>query len=780
MGRRQKGSKSEDLPPITLHFNASGRKPRMEQNDSSVSSLPFLFTPLFIFQFIQMKKEKTISMKVLAACLGLVIPVCWLSAQQTDTTKTRHIKEVVVSASRSEQDPDSVGRSITVISMEQIRNSGANTLAEVLSLQEGIYIVGTGQNPGQLQNLFMRGANSNQTAILIDGVRMTDPSGTDNAIDFSEISLANIERIEIVRGSQSTLYGSSAIGGVINIITRKGMKPGFHGDADLKTGTFGPQTSMFSENLFGNYTHKSGFYVNAGVYHNHTNGMDATVDTTNPNSWASQHRDRDGFDKTDAIGKLGFRNDQLDLFACYKRVHQKTDIDAGAYTDDPAYTVDFTRNLYTWGASYKPMEGASITYTGGATDLTRVAVDDSSIVDAAGNYNHNYYKGTYKGSTMTHEVQANFRTKGLNVVCGAGFFNEKMTANTFFYNTSYGIYESKLNLDSLHISVNTNNEFIHADLDGSIINDRLKVLAISFGARNTEHALFGNNLTWEINPSLKIPGNGLLYACWSTGFNAPSLYQLYDPDQAGGPGSITRGNPTLKPETSASMEFGFKQRLSEQVSFHFSYFKTVVENSIDYVYLWKKNKPVDSLTFNDYQGDTYVNIGTQTNQGFEFGVTTRLSPKFFVSGNVSLVNGKLDYNPATIDTAHTHGNQVQLFANGAFLNNKIQSYGLVRRPSTANISVTYNPFKKLSIGGTVRYVGTRSDVYYNSSLGPNGAQSSIGMGDYTLVDASVRYVIFKGISAGLRVENLFDEKYYEIYGYTTRGRSFYASLTCSF
>ena len=727
-----------------------------------------------------MKRGKfacTVSIRTWLICLSFIS--AGAMAQQ-DTTGIHKIKEVVISASRTEQDPDSVGRSITVISEAQIKNSGANTLAEILSRQEGIYIVGTGQTPGQVQNLFMRGANSNQTAILIDGVRMTDPSSTDNAIEFSEISLADIDRIEIIRGAQSTMYGSSAIGGVINIITKKNRTPGLHVDVDVNTGTFGSQTSMFSQQLGLNYTFSNGFYLAGEVYNNHTNGLDATVDTvTDPKNFAHLHRDRDGFDKTDAIGKAGYHHDGLDLFVSYKRVHQKADIDAGAFTDDPAYTVDFTRNLFNWGGSYKVNKHLSVSYIGGMTTLKRVAIDDSSVVDVQGDYNHSYFKGNYTGSTITNEVQANYSIKGLSAVVGAGSYNEKMSADVSYMNSAYPMYNSHLNLDSLHISVNTLNAFAHVNLDGSLIRDSWSVFALGLGIRSTQHEIFGNNITYEINPSLKVSNNGLLFASWATGFNAPSLYQLYDADMDTS-SHITRGNKTLKPETSTSMEIGFKQRLGEHLSFHFSFFKTVVQNSIDYVYLWDKNKPQDSLSYLDYKGDTYVNIGTQTNQGFEIGLSSKVSEKFFVSANVSLVNGKLDYDPAAVNPAHTQGNWIQLFDNGAFLNSKITTYGLVRRPSTANISVSYRPWKKVYLEGDIRYVGPRYDVYYNSSLGPNGAEATKGMGDYTLVDVNCRYQIRRGLSTGLRVENLFDEKYYEIYGYTTRGRSFYLNLRYSF
>lgn len=696
--------------------------------------------------------------------------------QNNDTTKTQTLKEVVVSATRSEKNPMDVGRSISVISSEQIKNSGANSVAEILSQQEGIYIVGTGQNPGALQSIFTRGSNSNQTNILVDGVKISDPSSTDNAIDLSELSLANIDRIEIVRGSHSTLYGSSAIGGVINIITKKNQTPGIHTDAELKAGTFGSGTSLFGENIGLNYTHKSGFYVNAGVYNTNVKGLNATVDTvTNQNDYKHNHLDKDGFTKTDLFGKLGYRNAKWDVFASYKNVNQKADIDKGAYNDDDNYTTKFQRNLTTYGASYKINEKIGITYIGGMTDLKHVFVDDSSKIDNAGHYDGTYYTGTYKANVTNNELQANFKLKGISGVVGGGLFDEKMTFSSSYYSNTYGVYESKQNLDSLKINVKTINQFAHIDIDGSIINDKYKAFAIGLGVRNTKHDLFGSNLTYEINPSLKVSEGGLLFASYSTGYNAPSLYQLFTPDKDLSSG-ITRGNKSLKPETSASWEFGFKQKVNDNITFTISYFKTVVQNSIDYVYLWNKSKPTDSLGYGDYRGDTYVNIGKQTNQGIEIAINSKVSNKFWITGNLSLISCKLDYSPSSIDTSHTHGNHIQLFNNGAFINKDVESIGLVRRPSTANIGLTYKPIKKLSLGVNVKYVGPRGDIYYSSALGPYGSLATKGVADYMLLDVITRYSITKSLSATLRIENIFNVKYNEIYGYTTRGRGFYLTL----
>jgi vitamin B12 transporter len=697
-------------------------------------------------------------------------------AQQTDTTRSVELKTVTISGTRSEQNPMNVGRSITVISNEQIKNSGANTVAEILSQQEGIYIVGTGQNPGALQSIFTRGANNNQTNILIDGIKISDPSSADNSIDLSEFSLANIDRIEVVRGAHSTLYGSSAIGGVINIITKKNQTPGIHADVDLKAGTFGSGTSLLAENAGFNYTCKNGLYANAGVYHTLVKGLNATIDTAlNPDDYKHTHLDKDGFGKTDAFAKLGYRNVKWDVFASYKNVNQKADIDKGAYTDDDNYTTRFQRNLATYGVSYKINDKVDLSYIGGMTDLKHVFTDDSSKVDALGKYDGTYYSGTYKANVSDNELQANFKFKGISGVIGGGAFDEKMTFSSYYYSNVYGIYESKTNLDSLKIGAKTMNEFVHMDVDGSLVNEKYKAFNIGMGIRNTQHSLFGHNVTYEINPSLKVAEGGLLFASYATGFNAPSLYQLYSPDRDFSSG-ITRGNKALKPETSASWEFGFKQRVNDNILYSISFFKTVVQNSIDYVYLWDGSKRIDSLKSGDYQGDTYVNIGKQTNQGVEISIHSKVSKNLWISGNLSLISGKLDYDPATIDTAHIHGNQIQLFSSGAFINKDVETIGLVRRPNTANIGFTYKPIHKFSISPTIKYVAPRSDIYYNSASGPFGALATKGVTGYTLIDVVMRFSIIKNISSTLRIENIFDAKYNEIYGYTTRGRGVYLNL----
>jgi len=727
-----------------------------------------------------MKQKKDFLFKCLLAGCAIILPAVTVYGQQYDTTKVALLNEVVITATRNEKNLNNVGRSITVITRDDIKKSGVLTVSELLNQKEGFYIVGAQQNPGSINSISTRGTNNSHTIVLIDGIPLSDPSSTDNSLDLSELSLANIYRIEIVRGSHSTLYGSSAIGGVINIITAGNYDtPGFHVDANLNGGIFEKSGSILSENLSVNYTHKSGFYITGEAFNSNSGGINSTVDTiTDPVVY--KHPDMtDGFKKSDLIAKTGYKSDNLELYGGIRSVNQIVDIDDGAFKDDENYTVDFNRNLYTYGANYRFGNGLSVRFNGGMSDLVRKAVDDSSTISSSGNTDKSYFRGKYSGSMANHEIQLNYNTRGFQAIIGGGSFKETMSAETYYYSESWGVYISETNLDSLKIQAITSTGFIHADLNGELFNESLKPFSLGLGARVINHSTFGTTFTYEINPSVKISKNSLLYFSYSTGFNAPSLYQLYSPEMDYMSG-ITRGNRTLDPEESSSWEIGIKQKISNSIWWSINYYTTTIKNCIDYIYLWDKSQEISALSYLDYYGDTYVNLGKQTNRGLEFFIHSKISDNLSITGNFSLVNGKLEYSPDNIDNEHTGGNHIQLYSNGIFISEETERIGLVRRPNTGNISLTYLPFENFMFMVDLRYIGTRNDVYYDSSLGPYGALGTIGLEDYTLLDLRAKYYIFKGFSIMLHAENLLNTDYYEIRGYSTRGRGFYAAIGYSF
>jgi vitamin B12 transporter len=716
-----------------------------------------------------------------------------LSAQQNDSTK--QLKEVTVTATRTEKDADKVGRSVTVITSDDIKKYSYNSLGELLSAQAGIYLVGSNQNIGGTQSIFMRGANSNQTVIMIDGIRISDPSAVNNSPDLSELSLSNIDRIEIVRGTHSTLFGSSAIGGAVNIITKKTMKNGVNADVSLTYGNFGSKTSLLSENLWIAYKLKNGFYVSAGVFNANITGIDATLDTVTSTT-AYKHADmKDGLDKTDINFRVGFTQNKWDIYAGYKMTKQLTDIDKRAYVDDDNYTLDYNRNVITYGGKYMFTEKAALSIYGGMTMMERIAIDDSSVIDNAGNYDKTYNRGDYTGKYMQNGAQFNYKVQELELVIGGEMSSEEMNANTFYYYYNpwafpTPAYDTILSSnDTIKPRTSTFGAYLRADANGELFSEKLNKINLGVGIRAGNNDIFGTYFTYEINPSIKISNNGLFYLSYGTGYNAPSLYQQFAADKYytwdfNYTTGLTRGNKLLQPETSQSFEIGVKQNVNDNISFTMSAFKTVTQNNIEYVYLWDKNIGIDTLGQNwsrdDYRGDTYLNLGTMTVNGAELGIVSKVSDKFHVRANFSMVGGEIKYDVTDIDTSQTRGNHIQIFGNGQFLTKEITTYGLTRRPATANMVLTYIACKQFSASAIVRYAGARGDVQYESTLGPYGALATVPVAEYTLVDLSFVFSLGKHFSGVLKAENIFDKEYYEINGFSTRGRSFYLKATYNF
>ncbi len=687
-----------------------------------------------------------------------------------DSLKTVPLQEVVVTATRTERSALETPRSVTVIGRQEIEQSIYVNVAELLSRTQGLYVVGAGQTPGTNQTLFLRGANGNHVNVLVDGIRLNDPSSVNSALDLSELSLANVERIEIIRGSHGPMYGTSGIGGVINIITRRNPQPGFHGTADVQGGTFGAGTGLLAVNVLGSYSFKNGFYVNAGLQDNRVNGLNATVDTIPVGQFKTA--DRDDFRKTDAVVKLGYRKGAWEASAAYKNVYQLADIDKGAFRDDDNSTSHLQRGLFNYGASFKPSGQWQFSFVGGWTELNRRVLDDSSVVDPAGNYDHIYSEGNYRGKSYTHEVQGVYKTEHFQALLGAGHYDEEAAFRTYYYsNGPFGEFTSTTNYDSIRLHASTKYLFGQAGLNGALVAPGLAPLNLSVSARLSRHNLFGNNVTVEVNPSWKLTENNLLYASYATGFNAPSLYQLYDPE---------RGNLELGAETSATVEAGWKGQLANNWTVQFSAFSTVVTNAVEYVYLWNPDKPVDQLSFSDYLGDVPINVARQGNRGLELSLQGDLWQKLTLNVNLGLVEGTFTYRPEDLTGAKVQGKSVQLFSNGAFLTREVETKSLVRRPRvTANLDLAYTPVKKGTIGALLRTIGTRNDVYYDPQLGPFGALNTRSVASYFLTDLYARYAFNPHFSLALRGENVFNVRYSEIYGYQTRGRGVYLKAAIS-
>jgi vitamin B12 transporter len=343
-----------------------------------------------------------------------------------------------------------------------------------------------------------------------------------------------------------------------------------------------------------------------------------------------------------------------------------------------------------------------------------------------------------------------------------------MNFNTYYFNRSvFGDFESKVNYDTIDTSAQTNYVFAQINLTHRKFN-------FSLGSRLSDHSIFGNSWTFEASPSVYF-GNTLVYASASSGFNPPSLYQLYDPTQ-GSNAFTTRGNRSLKAEQSVSFELGVKKEFGTRSYVTLSAYRTETRNSIEYIYLWDRNTAIEALTFADNMGDTYLNIAKQTVNGIELDGHVAYK-KIFLHGNLTWLDGHIAIDPVEIDADYTGGNHVQLFNYGSFVNEEVKINKLVRRPRLlTNAEFGYKLLSSLALTASYRYAGSRFDSGYDADLGPYGALNQIKVRYYNLIDLGVSWTANRSLSLALKLENVLNEEYQEIIGFQTRGRSAYLKV----
>lgn len=717
----------------------------------------------------------------LAGAFLLWLPHSALAQTQTqpaDTTKAYQLGEIIVTANRIEETPISVGRNVTVISQNEIQNAMPYSVGDLLANQQSIHLVGNGQTPGSIQSAFLRNTNSDNSLVLIDGMRISDPSSTENTANLAEISLANVQRIEIVRGAHSTLYGSSAIGGVINIITKDKSSPGLNGRFETRHGLFSRDIYSTTNRGFLNYTLPNGFYMNASALWKDTGGMDATQDTlSNPHVFRTA--DNDGFDKLDLAAKAGFKDEAWDAFISYRRADQTVELDQGAFEDDDNAFSEFQRDLLNYRAVRKLSDRLELTLSGGYSDLQRDFVNDSSVVDASGNFDGTIAETHAVASMLENELTGQYHTENFTGTAGIGATRQTMNVETYTLVRSFN-FESSSDLDSLNLKENITYGFLHTELKGGLINKSLDLFSLGLGGRLLSHNQFGTQITYEINPKYQIFPGALVYGAMTTGFNAPSLYQLNTPEQAFG-AYTDRGNEELDPETSVSYELGWKQQVGERLRFNIALFKTEVQNIIEYVYLWDSDTPLSELSSQDYLGDTYLNASQQHIKGIEAGLDAQLTADLSFHGNISLTDSKISFAEEDIDEEQTGGNYVQIYESGAFVSNGEELDNLTRRPDfSGTFRLNYRPVERLAMEVSTRFVGSRNDVAYSSALGPYGALNFNEVSSYNVTDFGVRYDVSDWLGLHFKVENIFDEDYVEINGYRTKGRGFFLKGAFSF
>lgn len=430
--------------------------------------------------------------------VALALYSCQYATAQTDSAFTKQLDQVVVTATKFPTKTAETGKVITVIDQAVLSRSLGKDLSQILTEQAGLIINGATSNPGKDKSVFLRGAKNDYTVILINGIPVTDPSGVGGAFDLRLFPIEQIERIEILKGAQSTLYGSDAIAGVINIITRKGAGKAAQLYGNASAGSF--NTKKFYAGLNGQAEKVS---YNVGFTHHESDGISEAEDTA-----AVKTFDKDGFQQH--AFQFGVDADVLEglqVKPYFRYSHFKGDFDDGSFADANS---KYVATLLSTGAiaSYKFPDG-SVTAQFAYDEMTRI-------------YNTSFGISEFDGRNKLAEVYGQYSfSKHIQVLAGIDHRKQKMLAP-----------DTSATITSPYAS------FFLKDLGG---------FSLEAGLRYNDHSRYGNNTTYSINPSFLIDRNVKLFANIASAFKAPTLNALYGPFGA---------NPDLSPEKSRTIEGG--------------------------------------------------------------------------------------------------------------------------------------------------------------------------------------------------------------------------------
>lgn len=525
------------------------------------------------------------SKKMIALSVCLIATTLVFGQKKDSLTKKspEQLEDVIVTANKIEQKQNGTSKVITIISAAQIQQNAGRTIAQVLNEQAGLSLPGTLSNLGTVPSIYMRGAASGRTLILIDGAPVGDPSMISNEFDLNLVPLNQVERIEILKGAQSTLYGSDAIGGVINIITKS--KGG--GGGGYSFGSYGTQQGNFQFNA--NFKKLD---LAIGFENQNADGFSSAKDVTNKANF-----DKDGYQNNSFFVKAKYKLDTLwNVQLSSRKTAYKSAIDYGGFKDDRDNEFKNATTISGLILQYKKAK-TSFQFQYQYTTQDRTYLNDSAdrtyLI-----YEDNQYAG------KTHFVDAYLSTpikQNIQWIIGSDFRYGSYNQSYKMVLEEYGPYE---------FSTNDTFQYQNALYTSVLINDNTKKWLLELGARYNNHNRFGTNQTFTINPSYALTDQFRLIASISNGFKAPSLYQLGN-------------NDLLNAETSLNTEFGVTYRKGA-VFARAVYFNRSIKNGIDFNNI-------------DYK---YYNYIEQKVNGLEIEIQHPINAKHQFSLNYTLMDGQ--------------------------------------------------------------------------------------------------------------------------------------------
>jgi len=489
-------------------------------------------------------------MKLMPCCvLALTFSACNVLSEDLVPTTPQKTTEVVVVANRLATDSEKIASSVTSISKEQIQNQDQNSVADVLREVQGVDVVQNGSLGGNTA-VFMRGANSEHTLVLIDGVEANNPINPNRSYNFANLSTSNIERIEVLRGPQSTLYGSDALGGVISIITEKGQGAPT-ASASFEAGSY----RTFLENA------RSSGAVGEFNYSLSASRLDSrNISSADAKFGNAEH---DPYQNTAFSTRLGYEASRdLDANLIFRYQGGRADLDnsGGLGSDDPNRVL-LAREFFLRGELNLDLI-EDLLKQSYAVSLADQSYDDDNDPDP--DHPLDILRSDFSGRLLKYEL-INTLTINKDVRFLAGIETKEERASSDFHSDGeFGPFDS--NFDDRTVR---NNAFF-----GQGLFSFLNSASATAGIRVDNHEKFGSEVTYKIAPAYLLEQTGTKFSgTFGTGFKAPSLYQLYS----------EFGSLDLKPERSVGVDGGIEQRiLGDKLKLGGTYFWNHFKNLITF------------------------------------------------------------------------------------------------------------------------------------------------------------------------------------------------------
>ncbi len=626
---------------------------------------------------------------------------------------------------------DQSASSTTVVTAADIDSRQLRTVPDALATVPGLNVVQSG-GPGGQTSVFIRGTNSNHVKVLIDGIDASDPSNPNGSFDFGQLLTGDIERIEILRGPQSGLYGSDAIGGVISITTKSGNGPP---KVTLSTegGSFGTTNERAS---------LSGSQADFNYVFNVQHFQSASTPVTPSYDLApGEKRNNDFYDNWTYSTKLGAKlSDTWAVNVVGRYTNSKLHSTNDDFVD--YFPTSFAEPLQSTQRDHQFSGRAEAVWTPFAGFKNFFGVNYTN--SWTWNYDPNMDTGlpsplvlpptTDLGTRVKEDYRGELQVApGQLLLFGAEDQNETLRTN------SSSIIDP-ITFDETFFTTNAERRNDAGWLE--LQNQLTKQLYLVSNVRYDANEDFGDHTTFRVAPVYIVPQTDTkLKASYGTGFKAPSLEDLYVNFLP-----FFVANPNLKPEESAGWDAGFEQPIAnDRFRFGSTYFHNDITNLIETV-----TTPTPGV-------ESLGNIDKATTSGFENFAAWQVS---------SRLNLRADYTYTLAIADSTPGCTSPPCA----------GQELLRRPKNkASLTANWQATDRLSLSATLLYVGSWFDIT-RQAVAPDGFNQYVKAPGFATVNLAANYALRDDVTLFAKIDNLFNKQYEDPLGFMRPGFGAYAGL----